>query len=80
MTVWRPAGFITVKALALVWQDSALLVSDVPDDLVRVKGVRPLGGTVEFGEPWRDAVQREFQEELAARIVLGREHFVLGNI
>ncbi|WP_305984136.1 NUDIX hydrolase [Roseibium sp. MMSF_3544] len=80
MPVWRPANFITVKAHALIWQDDALLLCDVYDDSGRVTGMRPLGGTVEFGEPWRDALQREFLEELGARITLLDTHFVFENI
>lgn len=80
MTIWRPANTITVKALALIWRDDSLLLADIQDDSGRVKGVRPLGGTVEFGEPWRDALQREFLEELGARITLLDTHFVMENL
>ncbi|MEP3045921.1 MAG: NUDIX domain-containing protein [Roseibium sp.] len=80
MTIWRPAETITVKALALIWQDDALLLSDIRDDHGRVTGMRPLGGSVEFGEPWRDALQREFLEELDARITLLDNHFVMENL
>lgn len=80
MAIWRPANAISVKALALIWQDDALLMFDVHDDAGRVKGMRPLGGTVEFGEPWRDALQREFLEELGARIDLLDSYFVMENI
>ncbi|MEO9527926.1 NUDIX domain-containing protein [Roseibium sp.] len=80
MTIWRPATSIAVKAMALIWQDDALLLWDVQDDSGRVTGMRPLGGTVEFGEPWRDALQREFLEELGARITLLDNYFVMENI
>lgn len=80
MPIWRPADTIRVKALALIWQDDALLLSEVFDDTGKVTGVRPLGGTVEFGEPWRDALQREFLEELGARITLLENHFVMENL
>ncbi len=80
MTIWRPANTIAVKALALIWQDDALLLTDILDDAGRVKGMRPLGGTVEFGEPWRDALQREFLEELGTRISLLDTHFVMENL
>jgi ADP-ribose pyrophosphatase YjhB (NUDIX family) len=80
MTNWRPATSISVKAMALIWQDDALLLWDVKDDSGRVTGMRPLGGTVEFGEPWRDALQREFLEELGARITLLDNYFVMENI
>jgi len=80
MTIWRPATSIAVKAMALIWQDDALLLSDFHDDSGRVIGMRPLGGTVEFGEPWRDALQREFLAELGTRITLLDTHFVMENI
>lgn len=80
MPIWRPANTIRVKALALIWQDDALLLSDVQDDTGRVTGMRPLGGTIEFGEPWRDALQREFLEELGARLTLLENYFVLENL
>ena len=80
MTIWRPANSIAVKAMALIWQDDALLLSEVRNDSGRITGMRPLGGTVEFGEPWRDALQREFLEEMGARITLLDGHFVLENI
>ncbi len=80
MTIWRPANSITVKALALIWQDDALLLRNIHDDSGRVTGMRPIGGTVEFGEPWRDALLREFLDELGTRITLLDDFFVMENI
>lgn len=53
-----------MKALGLHWRGDRLLAAEVLDDAGHVKGVRPLGGTVEFGETAEEAVIREFQEEL----------------
>ncbi len=64
MTIWRPAPKIRFKALGLHWRGDRLLAAEVLDDAGRVKGVRPLGGTVEFGETAEAALIREFQEEL----------------
>jgi len=64
MTTWRPASTIRFKALGLHWRMGKLLAAEVLDDAGRVKGVRPLGGTVEFGETAEAAVIREFHEEL----------------
>jgi hypothetical protein len=64
MNTWRPAPRIRVKALGLHWRGDRLLAAEVLDDAGHVKGVRPLGGTVEFGETAEMAVIREFQEEL----------------
>ena len=64
MTVWTPAKSIKVKVLGLVWRGEQLLVSEVEDSSGTVKGVRPLGGCVEFGETREQALVREFEEEL----------------
>jgi hypothetical protein len=75
MTVWRPASAIQVKVLGLVWRGRQLLVAEVEDDAGRVKGVRPLGGTIEFGETREAALVREFGEELGcAATVTGPWH------
>lgn len=80
MSIWHPLNSISVKALALIWQDDALLLAEVKDDQGRVTGMRPLGGTVEFGERWQDALQREILEELGARITLLDQYFVIENL
>lgn len=77
MTSWRPAPRIRLKALGLHWRDDRLLAAEVMDDAGRVKGVRPLGGSVEFGETAEAAVIREFQEELGITVkVLGPPIFM----
>lgn len=68
MTAWRPAPRIRLKALGLHWRGDLLLAAEVLDDAGRVKGVRPLGGSVEFGETAEAAVVREFQEELGITV------------
>lgn len=72
MTHWRPSPTIRFKALGLHWRDlgkgRGLLAAEVLDDQGRVKGVRPLGGTVEFGETAAAAVVREFREELGVEV------------
>ena len=75
MTVWRPPQEIRVKVLGLVWRKEQLLLFEVEDDQGRVKGVRALGGSIEFGETREQALRREFQEELGCSItVLGPWH------
>ncbi|BBC72330.1 DNA mismatch repair protein MutT [Altererythrobacter sp. B11] len=76
MTTWRPDSAIRVKAIGLHWRDGRLLAAEVLDDNGRLKGVRPLGGSVEFGETLKDAVIREFEEELGVCVApLGSPHF-----
>ncbi len=77
MTIWRPPPSIRVKALGLHWRDNRLLAAEVLDDAGRVKGVRPLGGTVEFGETAEAAVIRKFQEELGVAVkTVGQPFFM----
>ena len=64
MSTWRPHPHIRVVALGLHWRGGRLLAAEVRDDAARIKGVRPLGGEIEFGESWRTALVREFNEEL----------------
>lgn len=70
MTVWTPAQTLKVKVLGLAWRGRELLVSEVEDSSGRVKGVRPLGGCVEFGESREQALNREFVEELGCEVAL----------
>ena len=80
MTVWRPPSGIRVKALGLHWRNDALLVMDVLDDTGNLKGVRPLGGTVEFGETWQVTLVREFKEELDIDVQITGAPMVFENI
>ena len=75
MTVWSPSPAISVKVVGLAWRGSELLVAEVEESDGRVKGVRPLGGTIEFGETREEALAREFAEELGCAIsVCGAWH------
>lgn len=80
MSVWRPVQDIRVKALGLHWRGNALLVMDDLGDDGQIKGVRPLGGTVEFGETWRETLVREFQEELSVDVSITDEPLIVENI
>ena len=80
MNVWRPQQHIQVKALGLVWRSGLLLASEIYLDDGTVKGVRPLGGRLEFGETWRDALVREFDEELGVAVEVVGNPLILENI
>jgi ADP-ribose pyrophosphatase YjhB (NUDIX family) len=64
MPAWRPAPVIRPIAIGVIRRDDRLLVMAVRDDHDNLKGWRPLGGTIEFGERAADALKREFIEEL----------------
>lgn len=75
MAVWAPPKEIRVKVIGLVWNGDRLLAAEVEDDSGRVKGARPLGGSIEFGETREAALAREFREELGCDIeILGSWH------
>ena len=80
MTKWRPPSHIRVVALGLHWRAGRLLAAEVRDDTGRIKGVRPLGGEIEFGESWRTALLREFNEELGIDIIIIGEPLMMENI
>ncbi|MGR9308783.1 DNA mismatch repair protein MutT [Rhizobium leguminosarum bv. trifolii] len=80
MTIWRPSQQIRVKVIGLAWRKDQLLAAEVEDDSGRIKGVRPLGGAIEFGESREEALQREFQEELETDIRIVGPWHLLENI
>lgn len=74
------SSVIRVKALGLHWRGSRLLAFEVYDHQGRLKGVRPLGGSVEFGETAQDAVVREFKEEIDTEVSVFGAPMVLENV
>ncbi|WP_265515810.1 NUDIX hydrolase [Nitratireductor luteus] len=80
MTKWRPRSSIRVIAIGLHWRDGRLLAAEIYDDKGQVKGVRPLGGEVEFGELWSTAIVREFKEELGIDVSVKGDPLVMENI
>lgn len=79
-TVWRPRQRIRVVAIGVPFRDGKLLACAVTEDDGTVKGWRPLGGGVEFGESTEHALVREFHEELEADIRIVRRIGVFENI
>jgi len=73
MKKWRPAQAVQAKVIGICVNKGALLAMEVYDDKGDVKGVRPLGGLIEFGETRETALAREFSEELNTEIeIVGR--------
>lgn len=80
MTRWRPVASIKVKVLGVATRRDEFLVSNVQRDDGRITGVRPLGGSVEFGETRVSALHRELMEELGTAIMITSPWSVLDNI
>ncbi len=68
-TRWRPQQIIQTKVIAICINRRRLLAAEVYNDAGEIKGVRPIGGHVEFGETREQALVREFREELGTEIV-----------
>ncbi|MFO1149192.1 MAG: NUDIX domain-containing protein [Alsobacter sp.] len=80
MAVWRPPQDIRVKVIGLSFRGTRLLAAEVEDDGGGIKGYRPLGGSVEFGETRDQALAREFREELRTPIEIRGPWHVFENI
>ncbi len=67
-----PKRRIKTKVIGLALREGRLLAFEVTDDEGRLRGVRPLGGSIEHGETREAALRREFREELRTEIdILG---------
>ncbi|MGV1987307.1 NUDIX hydrolase [Agrobacterium sp. 22-221-1] len=80
MTTTSKSSVIRIKALGLHWRGPRLLAFEVYDHEGRLKGVRPLGGSVEFGESAKDAVIREFKEEIDTDVSVLAGPLVVENV
>lgn len=81
MSVWRPPSIVRPIAIGIVRRDDdELLLMAVRSDDGAIKGYRPLGGSIEFGERAADALKREFIEELGLAIAEPALLTVLENL
>ncbi len=76
----KKKGKVRPLALAIIWRDDRILVTEYYDTVKQQTFYRPMGGRIEFGEYGRDAVVREFREEINAEIVVERCLGTLENI
>jgi len=77
---WRPPPRIRVVAVGIPLRGDQILVFKVWADDGTLKGVRPLGGAVEFTETALVALRREFREELGCDIEIEGSATVLENL
>ena len=67
-------------ARAIIWKNGALLVNQNQNEKTGERYVALPGGHVDPGEHCVEALQREIEEELAARCTVGDLAFVVENI
>ena len=79
-TIWRPPAIVRPIAIGVVRRGDELLLMAVKSDSGSIKGWRPLGGTIEFGERAADTLKREFVEELGVAIEEPKLLTVLENL
>src|SRR5262245_32464212 len=80
ITTWRPPPMVRPISIGIVRRGDALLLMTVRADDGSIKGWRPLGGTIEFGERAADTLKRELAEELGLAITEPRLLTVLENL
>ncbi|MFT4254082.1 MAG: NUDIX domain-containing protein [Caulobacter sp.] len=80
MSGWRPKQAVRVVVIGLLRREDRLLVAEVLNDDGSVKGWRPLGGGVEFGESSEETLRREFLEETGFAIEIAGPPTVLENL
>ena len=73
-------AFDPVKSVGLHWREGKLLAAEITTDSGHIKGVRPLGGKVEFGETVQSAVIREFKDELNISVEIASPPRFIENI
>ncbi|MEZ5670435.1 MAG: NUDIX domain-containing protein [Alphaproteobacteria bacterium] len=77
---WRPQQRVRVIAIGIARHRDSILAMRVRDDSGRVKGCRPPGGAVEFGERAVEALGREFREEFGTGITVVGAPAVIENL
>jgi ADP-ribose pyrophosphatase YjhB (NUDIX family) len=78
--MWRPHEKIRVIAIALIRHNNRLLVEAVHNDDRSIRGWRPPGGGMEFGETAEQTLAREFLEEFGATLKVGKRVAVMENL
>jgi 8-oxo-dGTP pyrophosphatase MutT (NUDIX family) len=73
-------GKVRPIAICIFQKDDRILVAEGYDRVKQQRFYRPLGGTIEFGEPGDQTIIRELQEELGAKVTDARYLTTLENI
>ena len=78
--IWAPPQRIRAVVIGIIRRDAEVLAMEITDRLKdQILGYRPPGGEIAFGEASEIALARELQEELGAKIEVGRVLTVVEN-
>lgn len=77
---WRPRQQVRALTIAIFRRGDYVLAGPVHDDNAQIKGWRPLGGGIEFGERASDALIRELREETGQEICDLQQIGVMENL
>ncbi len=78
--IWRPSQRIRPIAIGIVRRNDEFLLMAARNDSSEIKGWRPPGGAIEFGEHADRALKREFLEEIGEDIHCLKQICVLENL
>jgi ADP-ribose pyrophosphatase YjhB (NUDIX family) len=73
-------GIVRPIAIGVFRHNHKILVAEGYDSVKKEIFYRPLGGTIEFGEPGEQTLRREMQEEIAAEVTNLRYLGAIENI
>ena len=79
MSSWQPPSQIRAVAIGWAWRGNEVLLVETVESDGNLRGYRPPGGGIEFGEHSAEALKREFLEELGADISIQGPPVILEN-